>query len=262
MPLEIISGRVVAAGATETVLTMSGNDSNTIRNFETSKKAWILQTWTQNQGAGIWKIRSPRWHDNVQGLRFRVPIALPYPLLHPGYPQPVLPQDNLLLSLSGSATAGDFDVACMLVYYESLDGSQGRYMKAQDVKSKIKNLMSIEVTTSGGATGGYSGAAALNSTFDLMKANTDYALLGYVCSVNSPAITIYGPDTGNLRIGGPGLVGVRPYIANWYLKLAEYTGLPLIPIINSANKAGTFAEVLSDENSLAPITNFIFAELG
>jgi hypothetical protein len=261
MGLEIISGRVVAAGATETVLTMSGNDSATIRNFDTSKKAYILNTWTLSQGAGIWKIRSPRMHDNVQGLRFRTQVALPYPLMHPNYPQAVLPQDNLLLSLSGSAVAGDFDLAAMLIYYEDISGSNGRFMKASDVKPKIRNLMSVEVTTSGGAGGGYTGAAALNSSFDLFKANTDYALLGEVHTVNCGAVTLYGPDTGNLRIGCPGLLVLKPFTSHWYLDISEDTGLPTIPIINSANKAGTFAEVLSDENSLAPVTNFIFAEL-
>jgi hypothetical protein len=253
MALEIISGRVSAAGATETVLTMSGNDSNTIRNIDPSKKILLLNTWVLAQAAGIWKIRSPRLHDNVQGLRFRTQAALPYMLMHPGFPQKLLPQDNLLLTLSGSAGAGDFDLAAMLIYYEDIDGSNGRYMKASDVKSKIKNLMSVEVTTTGGAGGGYTGAAALNSTF---------ALLGQNMSVNCGAVTLYGPDTGNLRIGVPGILTQKFWTNHFYLDLAENTDLPVIPIINSANKAGTFAEVLSDENSLAPVTNFIFAELG
>jgi hypothetical protein len=94
-------------------------------------------------------------------------------------------------------------------------------------------------------------ASALNADVDLLKANKDYALLGITSDLRVSAITVKGPDTANLRVAVPGGADVQGSMfryARWFLHLSEFYGLPLIPLINSANKGATTVEVLGDEN--------------
>jgi hypothetical protein len=48
----------------------------------------------------------------------------------------------------------------------------------------------------------------------------------------------------------------------WFKRLAIAYGLPLIPIINSANKGGTQVEVVGDENGGTANVTLWLAELG
>jgi hypothetical protein len=259
--IEVISGFVTAPSTTETALTMAAGNSLTIRNFDPGKRCSLLQMWNLSQGAGIFKVRSAKWHDNVQGIRMRALTANPIPLLARGSFQQCYAQDVLTATLSGSATAGDIEQACFLVYYEDLPGSNGRFFKYSDVKSKIVNLVTQEVTITGGSAGGYSGEVAINSTFDLLRANTDYCVLGYEVNTACSVVRIRGVDTGNIGVGGPGNTAYKFITNNWFAKLSDAYDLPLVPVFNSANKAGTLVDVQCDENGGTFIVNLILGQM-
>ena len=70
-----------------------------------------------------------------------------------------------------------------------------------------------------------------------------------------------GADTGNLGIGGPGNETLRHVTREWFVRLTERFGIPLIPVFNYANKAGILLDGAQDENGADTTVTSIFAEL-
>jgi hypothetical protein len=259
--LDTISGFVTAPGANFTPWTVGVGDTLQIRNSNPAKRTLLLEFWGYNQAAGTLRIRSPKLHDNVQGIRASlVPnstdFLLPYPVN-----QLLYPQDVLIAEQTGSAVAGQIESGSLLVYYEDLPGVAGRFVAPADVTKRGVNIVNVELALTPGAAGGYSGQLALNSQFDLLQANTDYACLGYVCSARAATVAIRGPDTGNLRCSGPAEPSKRDQTCQWFWMLSNWTGIPLCPVINSANKAGTYIDVVQNQAGLAVTVNWIFAQL-
>ena len=122
--------------------------------------------------------------------------------------------------------------------------------------------MCVENTLALGTSGDYSGEEAINSEFDQLKANTDYALLGYNVSVICNAVRWRGSDLGNLGVGGPGNAVDKNMTTNWFVDLSKKTGIPLIPVFNSANKGAILVDGQQDEDGTDTVLTSIFAELG
>jgi hypothetical protein len=260
--LEILTGFVTAPSTTQVALTMASGNVLTIRNAPLDSQVALLQAWVDSQGAGTLRIRSPRLHDNVQGIRLGTVISEVQPLLPWSYPQKLIPQDVLTVDLSGSATAGDIETACLLLYYGNIAGVDARLASADDVMRRMVNVLSVEVAITAVLTGGYGGERAINADYDLLKANTDYALLGYLVNLECAAVRWRGVDTGNLGVGGPGNDIFRALTTNWFVRLSQVFNLPLIPIFNSANRAGILVDVASDENAATIKVVSILAEIG
>lgn len=245
--LEIISGLVTAPGATLTALTMSNGATSTVRNAALSSLIAMLDTWAFNNAAGVWRIRSPKLHDNVQGNRYRIPAASPNSLVVPGLWQRLVPQDNLTLELSGSAVGGQIEQGQLLIFYSDLPGAASRLIGVQELMARTVNMWTCEVAVTPGAAGGFSGAVAINSTFDQFKANTDYALVGYDVDTLCGAVGFTSPDFANLRVGGPGPLVSRWPTERYFYHLTKSLGINLIPVFNSANKQGTMVDVVQNQ---------------
>lgn len=259
--MELLTGFVTAPSTTFTAWTLASGNSLQIRNCEMVKKVLLLQAWADNQAAGSLRIRSPKLHDMVQGIRLGVVASEVQPLLPLRTPQRLFPQDILTVDQTGSAVAGDIETGCLLVYYEDLPGTMARFITPDQLMKRGTNVEAVENTIATGTAGGYSGQEAINAEFDLMKANTDYALLGYQVSAECAAIRWLGADIGNLGIGGPGTEVMKHLTGNWFVRLSEQFGLPLIPVFNSANKQGILIDAAQDENGADVTVNSIFVEL-
>lgn len=259
--LELLTGFATAPGASLTAVTMATGNTLSIRNGRDDSFVAILQAWMDAQTGGNLRIRSPRMHDNVQGVRLVNSASEIEPLLPDGVGIRVEPQDTLTVEVSGSAVAGDIETVCMLAYYADLPGIAGRFISPEDLRSRMVSLMTVENTLALGTAGGYSGEEAINAEFDLMKANTDYALVGYLVNGECAAVGWRGVDTGNLRVGGPGALESKGLTARWFVALSESFGLPLIPVFNSANKAGILIDGVQDENGADVTVTSIFAQL-
>jgi hypothetical protein len=259
--LELLTGFVTAPGATLTALTMAAGNSLAVRNCDMTKKVTLLETWTHNQVAGIWRVRSPKMHDNVQGIRFRANAADVAPLLPWGVGQKLYPQDVLTAELSGSGVAGQIETACMLLWYEDLPGANARLIGMDELMRRGVNQLTVETSHVAGVAGGYSGQVALNSSFDLLKANTDYALLGFTTNLKSAAVRWLGADVANLGIGAPGNDTLRHVTCEWFLRLQQRWNIPLIPVFNSANKSGILVDVAQNQAGGTSVVNSVFVEL-
>ena len=260
--LELIAGSVSAVGATLTALTMAAGDSATVRNFDNSK-ARLLSAWPTGQTtAGFFVIRSPRMHDNVRGITINSPATPQAVTLLAPYCQELVPQDQLNIQLSGSAGAGDLCLASLLIQYDDLPGIDGKFITSEELKAQGKNILTISHALTLATAPNWTGATAINTTNDLMKANTNYALIGYEVTAACGAVSFRGSDTGNLRVGGPGRLTDVMDTRDWFVKLSDLTGIPCIPVINSANKSNTFVEGHQDENAAATVVTSHWIELG
>src|SRR5688572_9967463 len=68
--LELLTGFVTAPDTTQTALTMATGNSLTVRAAGPNSLAKLLTLWVDVQLRGIFRLRSPKLHDNNQGLRF------------------------------------------------------------------------------------------------------------------------------------------------------------------------------------------------
>lgn len=233
---EIIDSFVTNPGGTITATTVFPGDTFFVRNFEAPNNAWLVDVYGTAASTGVIRIRSPRLHDNVQGIRFRDIAATNRGLLSEWQRQRLYAQDALVVEMSGGAA--ETDGAGYIVYYEDLPGAAARLIDVQTLHARGVNLVNIEVANTGGqAVGTRSASAALNASFDLLKANTDYAILGFESDTVGLSVGMRGVDTGNLRVGGP-MTTERIETRDWFARIGQENGLAMIPIVNSANKGG------------------------
>lgn len=233
--------------------------STTVRNTALGSRISLEAFWQESAQAGGFRVRSPRLHDNVRGLEFNAPATTPVNAMGLRPYTPLVAQDLLVVEASGAAA--DATGVFLQMSYDSLPGSDGNYASWAQVKPRIVDVMTQEYVAAAVPTANnWSAGAALNTTSDLMKANTWYALLGYVTSVTVGALAIQGPDTGGLKIGGPGVSNPLE-TREWFLWMDEFGEVPGIPIINSANKAGTFIYFGDPAATYTGNVDFLFAEL-
>ncbi len=259
--MELISGFVTAVGTTITPITVVAGNSLTLRNAVEGSMIRLLAMWGTNQTAGIIRLRSPQLHDNVQGIRLFNPSDNPRNLLPSQMKQHLESQDTLSLEQSGSATGGDLELCSILIYYADLPGIEGRFQTPQEVFDKTVDIMAVENTLALGTSGQYTGQEAINAEFDQFKANTDYALLGYLVSAQCNCIRWQGADIGNLGIGGPGNAVDKAQTSNWFINLSISSGLPCVPVFNSANKFSILIDGQQDEDGADVTVTSLFAEL-
>ncbi|OLB84957.1 MAG: hypothetical protein AUI15_33850 [Actinobacteria bacterium 13_2_20CM_2_66_6] len=247
--LDTVTSTGTAINTTLAATTIASGDSFTIKNAPLTSKALLLNFWTDNQVAGSVRIRSPKFHDNVDAIRARTQIGVLKPLLPMGAPQRLYPQDTEIVELAGSAVAGDIESVVQLIYYEDLPGQAGRFQTWDQIAGKLKHIVGCRLAITLGSTAGYNGARAINADVDLLQANQDYAVLGMTTETETAAICLRGPDTGNLRVSVPGEPDLTEDTMWWFRLLSWHYGLPLIPVINSANKGATLIDCVNDENA-------------
>jgi len=262
--LDTVTATGTAIGAALAALTINAGDSFTIKNASLSSDVWLLNFWVDAQLAGIVRIRSPKFHDNTDAIRSRTRVNCLEPLLPWGFPQRLTPQDTEIVELQGSVTAGDIESVVQVIYYADLPVQAGRFLTYDAARQRMANFFGNRLAITVGSTAAYTGARAINADQDLLKANTDYAVFGLTSDLRVSAICLRGPDTGNLRVSVPGaadVLGAMKYGADWFRWLSIGYNIPLIPIINSANKGATQIDVVGDENAGTSNVTLWLAEL-
>ena len=260
--LEVITGFVTAPSTTFTGLTMAAGDTLTVQNFDPAGQALLLQAWADVQGDGEFRIRSPKLHDQVQGIRLGTISSQVYPLLPYGFTEKLFAQDTLIAELTGSATGSDIETACLMIYYADLPGIDAKLMHPAEIMGRVRHLVTVENTLALGTAGGYSGEEAIDAEFDLLKANTEYALLGGYVEDECAMIGYRSPDFGNMRVGFPGADDRSDLTANWFVRLSEMYDLPLVPVFNASNKSNVLIDGAQDENGTDVTVITLLAELG
>ena len=242
LAIETIAGRAVNPGAAlpGAQLTNNTGSSFTVRAASQEAGPALEAMWAKGGTAGVFNIHSPRMHDNITGISFPYPINQPVDELAESPASPLFANDPLLAFITGGAAETDCGFAT--IRYPDLDGVSAVLATEAEILPRIRNVVTVRVTVSGAATlGDWSAGTAINTTDDKLHADEVYGVLGIVPTNTVGAVAIQGPDTGNLKIGMPGLNSLLPFDSRYYfLKQARLSGQSWVPVIKANNKAGTF----------------------
>ena len=259
--VELLAGIATAPSTTITALTMSSGLTNQVRNAPMDSPIQMLTAWADVQGVGFLQAKSPKMHDNQRGITMATSIAEVDPLIALGCPQRLFAQDTLSLGISGSATPGDIETGCFLLYYPELPGADARLITPDELYRRQKSIMGQTNVIATGTAGNFSGSQAINASQDNWKANVDYALVGYTVDVDCAAVRWIGSDIANMGHGGPGNAKNKRLTSRWFVELSDAYGLPLIPVFNAANKSSILIDAAQDENGADVTVTSLFYEL-
>ncbi len=253
-----------AATATAQAMAALNGQSATIRaTANGNAPVTLVGESTYFQDAGDFRVRSPRMPDDVNAILLAAPAAAVQWAAMDYFQQQLFSQDTLTVEavFTVAPTAAHISLGYLQVYYDDVPGIAANLRAWTEVQPNIVDFLTIPVSPSSSATAGNWGSGvALNSTVDVFKANTLYALIGYVAPVKFGCFSVQGVDIGNLQYGGPGVtttIDTRGYFA----RMSDKTGKPCIPVINSQNKASTLVSISDQAVSTAYELSLIFAQL-
>ena len=256
----------LTGGSFEALAAATG-ESLSIRWLGQNTSVELVTCWGADSATKCqFSVRSPLMHDNVRGWRvghmFNPTLSAnsgkPQVYLSPYWTQPYAPTDTLIVEANG--TAADRAIFSQMLRYESPDIQGARLLTSQEVEARLRNIVGILVAPTGAATGDFGTSVALNSSDDRLKANTDYALLGWTSDLMFTTLGIFGPDTANFTISGPGS-WQEDITAGWFYEMARQWNKPFVPVISSNNKSVTFAKLADVGGAISPNIVLQFAEL-
>lgn len=257
--LILSAGYYTAAAAGTGVATPMAGDTFNVPNFDFSAPAWLENVWSTGASTDFVSIHSPRMHDNNQGIRLYTGAGNDDPLMPFGTNQTLYPADTPTVSIDETAIATGG--VATLYGFQSLPGVAARLDSWANVQPRINSISGVQVNVGAvGAIGQYSPGVAINSAFDNFQAGSDYALLGYLVKTSVLALVVSGQDTGNVKVGGPG-VNDPKVTRDWFIKLSNDSGRPYIPIIAANNKGSTLVAQTDSSAAAAQSVTLIMAQL-
>ena len=194
--------------------------------------------WVSRYGAhvGRLRVRSPRLHDNAQNIRAMLPTSVTYIGGDLPVQQPVFSGDTLIVESTG--TAADVDTLALGMWFSDVQGVSADLHMPADIASITQNICTVEVAAVASATVGTWGSVLLTVNYNVLKAGMSYAILGYEMDTPQTAIAFHGSDSGNMKVGAP---GITDYTATrtWFVDMSMATGRPHI-LVFQANNANAF----------------------
>lgn len=237
--------------------TVAPGDTLTVRSFP-SGTAYLEQVISKGGQSVTTRVLSPLMHDNVRGIT-TISAQAPMQFALPRETAQVLNSQDTL-TLQGNSGAANSSLFALINYYTNLGGAAARLVSWGDISGLIAYIKPVEIDVTSSATIGAWNDTLITTTENLLKANTDYAVLGYQVDVACGVVAIKGPDTSNLHIGAPGTV-LQDTTADYFIQATENTGRPHIPVINAANANATFVSVADNTAALAVKVQLVLAQL-
>ena len=259
--IELLVATATAPGAAGAAAAAVAGDSLIIAN---GQQARILQAWSDHQAAGFAQIiRTTSGHDTTRDLRYEVAVSELSGHMPMGVASELAPQELLSITLAGSATAGDVETLCLLVEYDELKGlGDQNLIDWPTLMRRMEKTVNLDVQIAAAVGPAFAASEELiTAETDLLKANREYAVLGYKVRAETAAVYLRGPDTANRRVGGPGNDLDARTTLGWFTGLSRAFGRPCIPVISAANKGSTFVGVHADENAGNINVSFVLALL-
>lgn len=264
--LQVVSGYVTTPTGTTVFdpVTPAPNDLLAVNDYQPGSAAWLINVWADTSDVGKLQIKSPNFHDDVNGITLLSPQTTPISLMD-GYSKQLLQKNDLLTVQINDTNGNGPDGLTMLHYYENLPGADANLYRWNEIEGRIVELMTTEVTvtTGGGTAGAYEGAVGMTSVQNLFKSEGLYALLGYTSEVQVQTVGVTGTDTSNRRIGGPGATPDVMDTREWFVKESNESGLPCIAVFRTQNLQSTVVDVVDPEGNGSGgfAIEFLFARL-
>lgn len=257
MAIDTISGHLTNTTAL-TAVTMSTGDSNVVRNYPQTSRAFISAILAKQATLGTVQVRSPLFHDNTRGIQFKPGAAGPASFLFPAEAsQDVYSGDTLTISLtSGGADSSRIAIP---LYYRDVPGTAARLASWGDISGNIQSIKPLEVVSGASVIASWVDTL-LTTTEDLLHVKSDYAVLGYVTNTAVLACGVKGQETGNLRVAGPGTTDALD-TSDWFVRQANNHAVPYIPVFNGENKGSINVCVADNTAGATPSVQLILAEL-
>jgi hypothetical protein len=255
--LDSATGSLTGTGTFSALAAVAG-DTLQVRSLDQRSDALLLDFGCKHATAGQVRVRSPYFHDDINGIRARTLAADASGLTGFGDVQKLRAQDTLIVESTGGASAEQVSY-WQLAYYGEIAGGPSRYITAAELRARGEEAVTNEIAVTGGASAVW-GSALLSAGTGVLKANAEYAVLGYVLDVACTAVAILGPDTGNFQAGGPGIT-TRQFTRNWFVDLSEAIGKPTIPVINAQNAGGTQVKVVDSAGATAVNVDLVLQRL-
>lgn len=256
--LDVHNAATSAVGLT--AATTASGDSLSVRSFKDNAYASLENVFVQGTTPPR-RIRllSPRLHDNVTGISFD---ALENPtefLIAAELSQALYSADTLVAQMDAAASSDT--VAGLSVYYSDLPGVNANLYTWDQVKPRIIDVKPVEVAvTSSGTIGAWSDTV-ITTTENQLKANYEYAVLGFQASALFLCQGIKGPATGNMRICIPG-ASPTLRLTDYFVFQSQQGNRPYIPVFNANDRAATYVSVAANTASVSGSVFPILARLG
>jgi hypothetical protein len=274
MPLakELVLGYVTSlSSTTQNAMVAGAGQSFTVRNFGTGSA--YLQDIHMLDSVGLFntQIKSPKMHDSTYGIQIvgnpktlgGTSVFNPLSVLPSYLSQKLYATDTLTWTTAGANA--DVVVGGLDIYYTDLSGIASRLYDWNTIRPLVVNLAGVTVTpTVNGTAGLWGTAAALNSGNYNLKANTDYAILGYQTELAGGLVGFQGIDTGNLILGGPASPQAHitgAYFVDQSVKYGPGGRGAQIPVFNSNNAAGFTVNFATSATSGTPIISVLCGQL-
>jgi hypothetical protein len=249
---------ISSPGASNTAYAPASGDSLINRFFTDPSIASIVSFDREGATAGYYRVRSPSLYDNVKGIHIAAGVGQGiFSLQAPGVER-LRSQDTLIMEGTGEAAA--YDLVTMTRYYSNFAGSAMQVFSWGTIMPLIEHLYEIEIATTSAATPADWTDTVITTTESLLIANTDHAVLGYTVDTALGAVALKGSDTSSFRYGGPGLVN-SPFTPDYFKRIGDMTGLPAIPVFNSANAGNTFVSTIDTGNGTSSNVTLHLAKL-
>lgn len=239
-------------------VTPANGDTLSVRNFQPPQQAFLENITLKGGQAVICRILSPLLHDTTRGITVTSAQAPTLRTLPRQTSQPLGAQD--LLGVQATSGGANSSIAALHLYYTDLGASDARLYSWGDVQGLIKAIKPMEVDCAASATIGQWNDTLITATETLLRANTDYAVLGFSVDVACAVIALKGQDTGSLRVGAPG-TPLQDVTAEFFINMSNDTGRPHIPVINAANAGNTSISIADSAAGTAVKVQLILAEL-
>ena len=261
MVIETILAIGAGVRAAPAPLKVGSGQSFNLRSQDVNSGLYLVDCFADFSTSSNAIIRSPRMHDNVNCIYLDLTSTDKLLNFQSGMLQPMIQQDNISYIGGIGGDAAKLDNLFTSFYYDNLTGAPGDFVTWDAVKSRIKNLISVPIVLTPSLTGDWGTELAINSSSDLFKANTDYAILGALSGGFSSVISVMGPCTGNVRYGIPSICEHGGNDSRYCVDLSIKSGLATIPIMSSADKNNTFISV-ADPAGFSISGTIFMAELG
>lgn len=258
LAIDTILAQVTNQAALANVVVAPG-DTLQVKQFSDQSKAVLENVIIKGTAARTARILSPVLHDPVRGITLisaQAPTTLSLPR---EVGQPLTRGD--ILQVQATSGAADSTAVALQHYYEDMAGVDANLVHWADISGYIDNVKPLEIDVAASATIGQWNDQAITTTEgNILHANKWYAVLGYNVDVACAVVAFRGPDTGNLRVGGPGTT-LQMVTADYFAAESDRTSRPHIPVFQANNAGGTTVSVADNAAGTAVKVQLILAEL-